>query len=69
MLIWQLASTKWNFDAATFERTAAAFDNPDHVAIVIHNYRWRMGLAEGESRGSATGVCPGGDRRRRVVSL
>jgi pimeloyl-ACP methyl ester carboxylesterase len=49
-LIWQLASPKWNFDAATFDRTAAAFDNPDHVAIVIHNYRWRMGLAEGESR-------------------
>ena len=47
-LIWQLASPKWDFDAATFERTAAAFDNPDHVAIVIHNYRWRLGLAEGE---------------------
>jgi pimeloyl-ACP methyl ester carboxylesterase len=49
-LIWQLASPKWNFDAATFDRTAAAFNNPDHVSIVIHNYRWRMGLAEGESR-------------------
>jgi pimeloyl-ACP methyl ester carboxylesterase len=49
-LIWHLASPKWTFDAATFDRTAAAFDNPDHVAIVIHNYRWRMGLAEGESR-------------------
>ncbi|WP_426536517.1 alpha/beta fold hydrolase [Bradyrhizobium sp. McL0615] len=47
-LIWQLASPKWNFDDATFERTAKAFDNPDHVAIVIHNYRWRQGLAEGE---------------------
>ena len=47
-LIWQLASPKWDFDDATFERTAAAFDNPDHVAIVIHNYRWRLGLAEGE---------------------
>ena len=47
-LIWQLASPKWNFDDATFERSAAAFDNPDHVAIVIHNYRWRLGLAEGE---------------------
>ena len=47
-LIWQLASPKWTFDDATFERTAAAFDNPDHVAIVIHNYRWRLGLAEGE---------------------
>ena len=49
-LIWQLASPKWNFDDATFERTAASFDNPDHVAIVIHNYRWRLGLAEGEPK-------------------
>jgi len=49
-LIWRLASPKWNFDTATFERTAAAFDNPDHVAIVIHNYRWRLGLAEGETK-------------------
>jgi pimeloyl-ACP methyl ester carboxylesterase len=49
-LIWQLASPHWNFDAATFDRSAAAFDNPDHVSIVIHNYRWRLGLAEGESR-------------------
>jgi pimeloyl-ACP methyl ester carboxylesterase len=48
-LIWQTASPKWNFDEATFERTAASFDNPDHVAIVIHNYRWRLGLAEGEA--------------------
>ena len=48
-LIWRLASPKWNFDAATFDRTAKAFDNPDHVAIVIHNYRWRLGLAEGEA--------------------
>ncbi len=47
-LIWQLASPKWNFDDATFERSAAAFDNPDHVAIVIHNYRWRLGLVQGE---------------------
>jgi len=47
-LIWQLASPKWNFDDATFERSAAAFDNPDHVAIVLHNYRWRLGLTEGE---------------------
>lgn len=47
-LIWRLASPRWNFDDATFERTAAAFDNPDHVAIVIHNYRWRLSLAEGE---------------------
>jgi pimeloyl-ACP methyl ester carboxylesterase len=49
-LIWQLASPKWDFDDATFDRTAASFDNPDHVAIVIHNYRWRLGLAEGEPK-------------------
>jgi pimeloyl-ACP methyl ester carboxylesterase len=49
-LIWQLASPKWHFDDATFDRSAAAFDNADHVAIVIHNYRWRLGLAEGESK-------------------
>src|SRR4030081_2178042 len=49
-LIWQLASPKWNFDDATFNRSAAAFDNPDHVDIVIHNYRWRLGLAEGDER-------------------
>ena len=49
-LIWQLASPKWAFSDATFDRSAAAFDNPDHVAIVIHNYRWRLGLAAGESR-------------------
>jgi pimeloyl-ACP methyl ester carboxylesterase len=49
-LVWQLASPKWAFDDATFERSAAAFDNPDHVAIVIHNYRWRLGLAEGEPK-------------------
>jgi pimeloyl-ACP methyl ester carboxylesterase len=49
-LIWQIASPKWNFDDATFDRTAASFDNPDHVAIVIHNYRWRLGLAEGEAK-------------------
>jgi pimeloyl-ACP methyl ester carboxylesterase len=49
-LIWQLASPKWAFDDATFARSAAAFDNPDHVAIVIHNYRWRIGLAAGEPR-------------------
>jgi pimeloyl-ACP methyl ester carboxylesterase len=47
-LIWQLASPTWHFDEATFARSAAAFDNPDHVSIVIHNYRWRLGLAEGE---------------------
>src|SRR5262245_15711084 len=49
-LIWQIASPKWNFDDATFERSATAFDNPDHIAIVIHNYRWRLGLAEGEAK-------------------
>ena len=49
-LIWQIASPKWNFDDATFDRTAASFDNPDHVAIVIHNYRWRLGLAQGEAK-------------------
>ncbi len=49
-LIWQLASPHWDFDDATFERSAAVFDNPDHVSIVIHNYRWRLGLAEGESQ-------------------
>src|ERR687897_594245 len=49
-LIWQLASPKWDFDDATFERSAAAFDNPDHVSIVIHNYRWRLGLAVGEAK-------------------
>jgi len=49
-LIWKLASPKWDFDAATFDRSAATFDNPDHVAIVIHNYRWRLGLAEGEPK-------------------
>ena len=49
-LIWQLASPKWNFDDATFDRSAAAFDNPDHVGIVIHNYRWRLALAEGEPK-------------------
>jgi pimeloyl-ACP methyl ester carboxylesterase len=48
--IWQQASPQWRFDSATYERSARAFDNPDHVAIVIHNYRWRIGLAEGESR-------------------
>jgi pimeloyl-ACP methyl ester carboxylesterase len=49
-LIWKLASPKWAFDAAAFDRSAAALDNPDHVAVVIHNYRWRLGLAEGEAR-------------------
>jgi pimeloyl-ACP methyl ester carboxylesterase len=48
-LIWRIASPKWNFDDATFDRSAASFENPDHVEIVIHNYRWRLGLAEGEA--------------------
>jgi pimeloyl-ACP methyl ester carboxylesterase len=49
-LIWQSASPQWHFDEAEYERSAASFDNPDHVAIVIHNYRWRLGLAKGEKR-------------------
>jgi pimeloyl-ACP methyl ester carboxylesterase len=49
-LIWQTASPKWNFDEATYDRSAAAFNNPDHVDIVIHNYRWGLGLAEGEQK-------------------
>jgi pimeloyl-ACP methyl ester carboxylesterase len=49
-LIWQIASPQWKFDDATFDRSAPALDNPDHVAIVIHNYRWRLGLAEGEAK-------------------
>jgi len=52
-LIWRTASPKWQFDDATFNRSAAAFDNPDHVTIVIHNYRWRIGLAEGEPKYAA----------------
>lgn len=47
-LIWKLASPKWNFDDATFERSAESFNNPDYVAVVIHNYRWRLGLVQGE---------------------
>jgi pimeloyl-ACP methyl ester carboxylesterase len=49
-LIWQLASPKWDFDDATFDRSAASFDNPDHVAIVVHNYRWRLDVAEGDPK-------------------
>jgi pimeloyl-ACP methyl ester carboxylesterase len=49
-LIWRNASPLWNFDDATFDRSAASFENPDHVAIVIHNYRWRLGLAKGEPK-------------------
>lgn len=47
-LIWHTASPRWEFDDATFARSAASLDNPDHVAIVVHNYRWRLGLAEGD---------------------
>jgi pimeloyl-ACP methyl ester carboxylesterase len=49
-LIWQLASPKWHFDDATFDRSAASFENADHVSIVIHNYRWRLALADGEPK-------------------
>ena len=49
-LIWQLASPQWKFDDATFDRSAVSFENPDHVGIVVHNYRWRLGLAQGEPR-------------------
>jgi pimeloyl-ACP methyl ester carboxylesterase len=60
-LIWQLASPKWNFDDTTFDRSAASFENPDHVSVAIHNYRWRLGLAEGESKYDDLGARP--DRR------
>jgi pimeloyl-ACP methyl ester carboxylesterase len=49
-LIWQTASPNWSFDDATFKRSTASFDNPDHVEVVIHNYRWRIGIADGERR-------------------
>jgi pimeloyl-ACP methyl ester carboxylesterase len=49
-LIWQLASPKWEFDDATYDCSAASFANPDHVSVVIHNYRWRLGLADGERK-------------------
>src|SRR5207245_6462428 len=49
-LIWQIASPQWDFDDATFDRSAPSLENPDHVAIVIHNYRWRLGLAQGEPK-------------------
>lgn len=52
-LIWQLASPQWKFDDATFERSAASLDNPDQVALAIHNYRWRLGLAQGEAKYAA----------------
>ena len=65
-LIWKLASPKWEFDDATFARSAAAFDNPDHVDIVIHNYRWRLGLAQGDPGSGRTGSevgCRAADQR------
>ncbi|MEM5314927.1 alpha/beta hydrolase [Paraburkholderia sp. JHI869] len=49
-LIWRLASPQWRFDDLTYDRTAASFENPDHVAVVIHNYRWRLGLVQGEAK-------------------
>jgi pimeloyl-ACP methyl ester carboxylesterase len=49
-LIWSIVSPKWHFDDATYDRTAVAFNNPDHVAIVIHDYRWRIAVAKGESK-------------------
>ena len=49
-LIWQIASPRWDFDDATYERTAVSFDNPDHVDVVVHNYRWRLRLADGEQQ-------------------
>src|ERR1700676_5442244 len=49
-LIWQIASPKWNFDDVTFDRSAASFNNPDHISIVIHNYRWRLALGDGEPK-------------------
>src|SRR5690606_27166054 len=49
-LIWQAASPRWDFDNEDFARSAAALDNPDHVDVVVHNYRWRLGLAEGDPR-------------------
>jgi pimeloyl-ACP methyl ester carboxylesterase len=48
--IWRQASPKWNFDDATYDRSAASFHNPDHVDIVMHDYRWRLGLADGERK-------------------
>ena len=63
-LIWRTASPQWSFDDATFDRSAASFDNPDHVAIVIHNYRWRIGIADGEPQlRRARGTSRHGSRR------
>ena len=54
-LIWQIASPKWDFNGSTFDRTAACFDNPDHVDVVIHDYRWRLKLAAGEPQSRRPG--------------
>lgn len=61
-LIWRIASPNWEFDDATFNRSAASFDNPDHVGIVMHNYRWRLGLAAGEPEYDDGGCVPPGKR-------
>ena len=65
-LIWRTASPKWDFDDATFDRSAASFDNPDHVAIVIHNYRWRLGLADGEPEYAEVEAATRGRARHRA---
>ncbi|MBE9462627.1 alpha/beta fold hydrolase [Dyadobacter subterraneus] len=49
-LIWKNVSPRWNFDDATFNRSAASFDNPDYISIVIHNYRWRLSIEKGEKQ-------------------
>ena len=74
-LIWQLASPKWKFDDATFDRSAASLNNPDHVSIVVHNYRWRLGLAAGDAKyddlgkrlASSAGFCQSGRGRRPLL--
>lgn len=60
-LLWRQWSPNWHFDAATFERTAVAFDNPDYVDIVIHSYRHRFGLADGDPQYA--------DIQRRLAAL
>ncbi len=65
-LIWQIASPKWGFDDATFDRSAAAFDNPDHVSIAVHNYRWRLSLAEGEPKYDGQIYAPDNRGRHRA---
>ena len=68
-LIWQQASPQWRFDEATFQRSAAAFENPDHVAIVVHNYRWRLSLADGEARYDALEAALGTTPPIRVPAI